>query len=288
MARRKRALLDRAATFRRKWRHEARAGAFPAVRRAVTIEDHRAALDLLLGSDRQAPAPRRPFGYAPWFYGAVPETATFLAEKDGRAVGAVSLIPDSAALGLPGSPLFERELALLRRIEPPVAQMVPVVAPRCPWTVVLAELVRVVVAQGITDGYGAVFAAVPAHHGRLFEEVFGFDAWGRATAGGRTAEGKRLSLIGLGDRLRNRDRPLRREAFLCDYFLRENPYHRLVRSWEAESAARFDDPGFVERLTAACGIYLPDLTEGQRRVLGQRWGEDVFHRVAGPLGSAAR
>ncbi len=286
---RRRTLLDRSGPFRLQWLHPSRRRLMAAVRRALSVDDHRAALEL---SARLAPDGRA-LGWSadgtPWVYGAVPETATFLAEVDGRIVGAASLIPDSAGLGLPGDETFGRELALLRQMEPPVAQMVTAIGEACPTMTSLAELVRAAIAQALHDGYGAVFTQVPPVHARLLEEIFQFDAWGRhALAGGRRVEAKRLSLLSLGRRFQQADRALGREAFLCDYFVLGNPYHRRVPAWEAEAAARFADAEFVERLTAACGIRLAACTRRQRRVLRERWGDDVFARIAGPAGHVAR
>jgi hypothetical protein len=51
-----------------------------------------------------------------WYglHDALPETATFLAERDGQAVAAFSVVPDSP-LGLPADAAFGPELAALRR-----------------------------------------------------------------------------------------------------------------------------------------------------------------------------
>lgn len=61
-------------------------------------------------------------GYAPadrqhlWYglHDALPETTTFLAERDGRAVAALTVVPDSP-LALPADGSFPKEVAALRR-----------------------------------------------------------------------------------------------------------------------------------------------------------------------------
>jgi hypothetical protein len=85
------------------------------VKFATKREEFEEAFELLAANDQargyEAPSDK-PYPFTP--YHALPGTVTLVAEHDGRIVATLSLVPDTAILGLPMESIYGEEIAQLR------------------------------------------------------------------------------------------------------------------------------------------------------------------------------
>jgi len=115
-----------------------------------------------------------PSGMRVRLFEALAENATFVAKKEGRVVGVLSMVGDSADLGLPSDSVFRRELDERRARGARLCELTnQVVADEFRKTAVPAELMRCALAHGMSRGYREGVAVVcPSHNG--FYDMMGF------------------------------------------------------------------------------------------------------------------
>lgn len=255
------------------------------ISRAVTMEDLQAAYRLVhriyLGkgyiSEQEAEMRLRVFETSP-------DTATFIAKKDGRVVGVLSIVRDSKEFGLPSDEPFAGELKALRKPGLKLGEVTnQVVDEEFRSTAVPTELMRCALAHGIQVGFDLGIAAVsPSHTG--FYELLGF----RQIGGERHYTDKLHDpvvpvTIDLAQH-RDHTRQLHGvEQFMHTFLTAENPYLVYVEAWDNVARDRFRDPELLHRLFVKERNFLKECSDAELSAVRRHWGLPVAHAVAGWL-----
>lgn len=255
------------------------------ISRAATLEDLRDAYKLVhriyLGngyiSEEQAEMRLRIFETSP-------DTATFIAKKDGRVVGVLSIVHDSEAFGLPSDEAFSEELRLLRATGRKIGEITnQAVDEAFRSSAVPTELMRCALAHGIEAGFDLGIAAVSPSH-NAFYELLGF----RQIGGRRSYSGKihdpvvplQIDLAAHRNPQEPRDEV---EEFTHAFLTAQNPYFLYVKAWEYVASERFRAPELLRGLFIQERNFIGECTDAQRQALEAHWGEDLFAMVTGPL-----
>lgn len=255
------------------------------VRRAMTERDLRAAYglvhDVFVESGYIDPQPHgirlRPFE-------AIPETATFVADVDGEIVAVMSIVEDDEDLGLPSDKAFGKELDALRREGRRLSEITNLAVGKAyRRSNAFSELTRACFAQALWWGCDDIVIAISPGHAAFFQDVLQFDPMGdqRSYSSDKLdiVEAKRMDLREIEKRWKEADRLLGDDAFLIDYYYRENPYHARVGPVATLAKRAFLDPERLRRLFAAPHNFLDTFTAEQRQALCRRWGQGLYAEV---------
>lgn len=263
------------------------------IERAVSAEDLRAAYKLVhdVFVFQKYITPQNS-GMRIRIYEALPEMATFVAKVDDQVVGVMSLVPDSAELGLPSDRVFGKELGRLRKMGRRVSEVTNLaVAEEYCKSSVLLELSRCICAHAVNSGVDDMFIAISPGHSAFFETILQFDAWGEARNYGHDVvdmvEGKRLDVNAIADRAASADKLLGKDAFLYDWFVANNPEYLRTAAAATWADRAFRHAAVLKSLFGAGGELLRQCTPDQLRVLRRRWGEAIFESVFGHGGAVA-
>jgi len=109
-------------------------------------------------------------------YEVSPDTATFIAKKDGKVVGVLSVVADSVELGLPSDLSFKEELDEKRAKNLKLCEMTnQVISTEYRKSSVMTELMRAAIAYIVTEGFDLTLATVSPNHSNFYK-VLGFSA----------------------------------------------------------------------------------------------------------------
>jgi len=253
------------------------------VRRACTAPDLRQAYslvhDVFLGTGFLHPAPN---GIRLRIYETTPETATFIAEKDNRVVGVLSVVGDSPELGLPSDAAFQPELDRLRATGARICELTnQAVAPEFRNSAVPTELMRCAIAHSIRCGFHEGVATVsPGHNG--FYELLGFRA-----LGGLRSYSKKLHdpVVGLALDLEQYRRPPDGSGevahFVHEFATRGNHFLARVSEWTRQARRQFLCPELLQELFVGDRNFLAECSPIELAFLQRHWGEKIFRTVTG-------
>jgi hypothetical protein len=210
----------------------------------------------------------------------IPQMATFVAKSQGRVVGVMSVVPDSADLGLPSDHVFGCELDRLRAAGRSVVEITNLaVAPDFRRTSAFLELSRAVTAHVVEHGFDDGFVAVSPKHVPYFAQILRFAPWGARRSYREDAcdpvEGLRLDVHGFEQALRDIDGLLGDGATLQDWFFRKNPFRHTSRATSRLAEARFFDEDVPGLLLGNTRGWLEQRGERERRALLQRWDRSI-------------
>jgi hypothetical protein len=255
------------------------------VRRAVTLEDLSAAYalvhDVFVDKGYIDPRPGRIRVRA---FEALPRMATFVAERDGMLAGVMSIVPDSADLGLPSDQGFHQELDRLRDERRRICEITNLaVRPEYRRSNAFPELTRACFAQALAWDQDDIFIAISPGHAPFFEEILQFDPWGdeRSYSADKDdiVQGKRMDLRQIAERWRETDRRLGGDAFLHDYYYDRNPYHGYIPPWAVVARRLFLSAESLRHLFVERSGLLESCTEEEREAIRRRWGDALFDAV---------
>jgi hypothetical protein len=219
---------------------------------------------------------------------AMPEMATFVAKRHDRVVGVTSVLMDSPELGLPSDKTYGEETDALRRQSRRICEITNL-AIHADYrnTPMFTELTRCCLAHAQAIGHDDLFIAISPEHARFCQEVLLFEPWGGRTiycaATGDDVVGMRLDLRRFEERALEMDSALGDRAFLQDFYLRKNPYRRLVRRWAIRAAGMFSDVALLRELFAVRSGLFGRLSGEESAAIRSRWGDDVFAEVLGTV-----
>jgi GNAT superfamily N-acetyltransferase len=216
---------------------------------------------------------------------AMPSTATFIAKRNGRILGAQSLIGDTA-IGLPCDRAFEDELDDLRDEGRTVCEAAAeaIAADGCRGTVA-TELMRCCFAQALAAGATDLITAIPPQ--RLgFYEFLGFEEFSEVRRYSeklnRPVLLARIDLAGLDGRFAQIEEDDEGEAFLKRYYIEDNPYRDQVDDWAIEAERMFADTGALKALFLDASRLLTRLNLQESEAVRGQWGQEVFETIKVP------
>lgn len=275
-ASRKLALLQRAGLFGEDTR-----GA--TIERAYTLEDLRKAYRLVhqvyLGTGYLN---AEPSGVRIRIYETTSETATFVAKKDGEVVGVLSVVGDSADLGLPSNAAFKPELDALRATGARLCEVTnQAVAEEFRKSAVPTELMRCAIAHQMRMGYHFAVASVsPSHNG--FYDLLGFRPIGSQRSYSQKLHDPVVALcLNIDHYRRPADGLSPTQQFIHRIGTELNPFMNKVSEWSRQAVKHFLNPELLEQLFVADRNFLGECTAGELTILQRRWGQELFSAVTG-------
>lgn len=275
-ASRKLALLQRAGLFGDDTRGT-------TIERAYTLEDLRKAYRLVhqvyLGTGYLNPEPS---GVRLRIYETTSETATFVAKKDGEVVGVLSVVGDSADLGLPSNAAFKPELDALRATGARLCEVTnQAVAEEFRKSAVPTELMRCAIAHQIRMGYHFAVASVsPSHNG--FYDLLGFRPIGSQRSYSQKLHDPVVALcLNIDHYRRPADGLSPTQQIIHRLGTELNPFMTRVSEWSRQAVKHFLNPDLLEQLFVADRNFLSECTPGELTILQRRWGQELFSAVTG-------
>jgi ribosomal protein S18 acetylase RimI-like enzyme len=213
------------------------------------------------------------------------DTATFIAKKDGEIVGVLSIVGDSFDLGLPSDSAFKSELDALRNRGVRLCEVTnQAVADEFRKTAVPTELMRCAIAHAMNTGYDFGVAAVsPSHRG--FYNLLGFQELGSERSYSQKLHDPVVALrIDLNEYRQPLDGMGSARDFINHIAGAGNPFIDKVSEWTRRAKVYFLNPELLETLFVRQRNFLAECTPQQLRILERRWGQEIFHVVAGSIG----
>lgn len=207
------------------------------------------------------------------------ETATFVAKKEGRVVGVLSVAGDSV-LGLPSDLAFKSELNALRSTGVRVCELTnQAVAEEFRRGPVAMELMRSAVAHCLTVGYHCAVASVsPSHMG--FYALAGFLKIGSERSYSSKVHDPVVALcLNLQEYRRPAPDLEPAEQFVHSLLADQNVYIDRVEAWDTEAKARFLKAELLARLFAGRRNFLSECSAFELQILRRHWGPELFEAV---------
>ena len=218
---------------------------------------------------------------------ASPDTATFVARKDGKVIAVSSLVIDSPDLGLPSDHVFGDAIDLLRDPSQQVCEVTNlVVHPDYRNSPLFVQITRVCFTHALVNGCANMFIAISPGHAKFFREIFRFDDWGGQRSYSDEVEdiveGMRLNVANCQDLFTSFDRMVGQEhAFLCSFYLDSNPFIDQIEGWTTAAEKPFRNPLVLRDLFILTSRLLLDCPDEELDAIESRWGSDVFWGVWG-------
>ncbi len=255
------------------------------IKRATSVEDlqeaYRLVHDVFVEQGYIHPVPS---GLRIRPYEALPDTATFVAEAEGRIVGVQSLVVDSEDMGLPSDEAFRDVIDILRAEDRLVCEATnEAVDTAYRKTSVATELMRCCFAHALGAGYTDLIATVSPGHAKFYG-LLGFEQIGEVRSYSEEIEDSvvvvRFDLSALSkvleDIIEGQDEA---DLFLKRYFVDDNPYHRYVKTWRILSDRFFADTTLLTELFVHSSGLLGRCSEGELEAIRRQWGEKLFAEV---------
>jgi hypothetical protein len=222
------------------------------IRVASSLDDRRKAWRLVYNEYRKK-------GYADpdpealWYglYDALPETTTFLVEKNGEPVAALTIVFDSA-MGLPADDLFPEEMAGLRQRGRRLCEMISLAhGERAQSLLVLKHMFKLayITAWHVEKATDFILTCTPTHS-VYYERQLLFDALGGPRPYGKVNGTPgvilRLNLLEAEERYRQRFDSLMGERNAYRFFVSHVPE---LRAWLAATRGTLDPEAVAEYFT---------------------------------------
>jgi ribosomal protein S18 acetylase RimI-like enzyme len=205
------------------------------------------------------------------------ETATFVAKQGDEIVGVLSIVPDSATLGLPSDEAFKSELDGLRTKGGRLFEITnQAVVEGYRRSGVATELMRCAIAHAIQAGYDCGIASVsPSHRG--FYGMIGFEVIGSERS---YSDKLHDPVIALSMNLAPYRQPAAGRETIADFIhhlLTEgNRFQRTVRAWDVQARQMFLNAALLIELFVTGRDFLSECSPDEREQLKAHWGKELF------------
>jgi ribosomal protein S18 acetylase RimI-like enzyme len=215
---------------------------------------------------------------------ALPEMATFVAfcEQEHRTVGVLSVVSDSADLGLPADVVFRNELDELRNTGSSVCEVTnQAVDDEFRNSGVPTELIRAVMAQIVVRKYDEVVALVSPNHTGMYQ-LLGFRPIGAVRSYSQTIHDPVVPMSMRVDQFYGppqSDDPA--DEFVRFFMVDFNPYIRKMREWEQEARDWFHERHLLRHLFVQEEKLLQRCSPAEMVSLRRRWGSQLMKDVLG-------
>jgi hypothetical protein len=251
-----------------------------AIERACTLEDLRAAYSLVHDVFVDAGYIRfQRGGIRLRIYEACPETATFVAKKDGVVVGVLSVAVDSEDLGLPSDGAFKTELDALRRDGGRLCELTnQVVAKEYRRSALPAALMRCATAHMLTIGCDRAVAAVSPRHS-AFYRLAGFTQFGDERSYSTEIHDP---VVGLSVEIGAAGAPAwtgGADAYVFQFMVEANQFRSCAAEWQRRARSCFLSADLLEGLLVHVRNFLHECSPAELFHLRRRWGWELFSAV---------
>lgn len=274
------------AEFSRKWALLERTGFFGtdvrgcSIERACEAADLRAAYQLVhnvfVGTGYIKPEKG---GIRLRIFEATADTATFVAKKDDVVVGVLSVVPDTAELGLPSDIAFKAELDSLRATGARLCEITnQAVSREFRRSSVLTELMRCAIAYMIQAGYERALAAVSPNH-KNFYNLVGFQSLGSLRSYSDKLHDPVVAIF-LSIDLYRSDQPAEGiNPAVHRHAATANPFLASATDWTRRARERFLSPDLLRNLLVSGRNFLSECTPAELSYLRKSWGANLFDQV---------
>lgn len=211
---------------------------------------------------------------------ACPETATFIAKKDGEVVGVLSVVIDSPEIGLPSDLAFRSELDALRETGTRFCELTnQAVAKDYRRSGVLTELMRCAIAYILEAGCDRALATVSPSH-TSFYQLLGFRQLGEKRSYSTKLDDPVVALtVDLTERAKKTAFASSAEQYICDFMLQANRFRSRAAEWSGRAADQFLSVDLLSGLLFEQRNFLRECSVNELLQLRERWGETLFDLI---------
>ena len=253
--------------------------------RACTLEDLRKAYmlvhDVYLGTGFIEPVT---IGMRLRIFEMTPDMATFVAKVDGKVVGVLGVVEDTAELGLPSDASFKDELDSLRASGKRLCEITnQAVALDYRKSAVPTELMRCAIAHITAMGFDQAIATVSPSHSSFYD-LAGFREFGSERSYSQKLHDPVVCLSMETDQFRTLPDGLNEtERFMHHFLGPGNHFLSEVKGWAKEAQRHFLDPELLAQLFVSERSFVVDCTAWELEGLHVRWGPELFCEVSSDL-----
>lgn len=250
------------------------------IERACTLAELRAAYalvhDVFVGTGYIRPESG---GIRLRIFEACPETATFVAKKEGNVVGVLSVVLDSPELGLPSDAAFKAELDGLRENNLRLCEVTnQAVAKEYRRSALLTELMRCATAYMLDVGCDRAIATVSPNHSGFYQLV-GFNQLGAERS---YSEKLHDPVVALSADLSPKE-PTSfsscAEQFVFNFLTHANRFRHNAAEWTRRAKQHFLSSELLEGLLLEQRNFLSECSLSELLHLRGRWGDKLFDAV---------
>lgn len=220
-------------------------------------------------------------------YEACPETATFIAKKDGEVVGVLSVVLDSRELGLPSDAAFKVELDALRKTGARLCEVTnQAVAKEYRRSALLTELMRCAIAYMLNAGCDHAIATVSPNHSGFYKFV-GFDQLGAERSYSKKLHDPVVALCGDLSLLRKPrpSFPSRAEEYVHNFMTRANRFRVDAAERSRRAKQHFLSADLLKGLLLDQRNFFSECSLAELVHLRSSWGRELFDLVWETSGS---
>lgn len=253
-----------------------------AIERACTLTDLQGAYSLVHDVFVEAGYIHpEPSGMRLRIYEACPETATFVAKKDGVIVGVLSVVIDSREFGLPSDHAFKAELDDLRRTGLRLCEVTnQAVAKQYRRSALSSNLMSCAAAYMLEVKCHRAIATVSPNHS-AFYQLAGFTQFGSERSYSEKVHdpvvAMSVDLTGCKDAP---DAPDDADAYIFNLMTtRANRFRSSAAEWTRRARTHFLSTDLLEGLFVAERNFLWGCAPSELQHLRRRWGRKLFDAV---------
>lgn len=253
-----------------------------SIERACTLSELRAAYalvhDVFVGTGYIRPESG---GLRLRVYEACPDTATFVAKKNGVVVGVLSVVLDSPELGLPSDVAFKTELDVLRKTGARLCEVTnQAVAREYRRSALLTELMRCATAYMLDIRCDRAIATVSPNHTGFYKFV-GFDQLGTERSYSQELHDPVVALCGDLSQLEKApsDFSSGAEEYVFNFMTQANRFRVLAGEWSRRAQQHFLSADLLKGLFLNQRNFLSECSLSELLHLRNSWGGELFDVV---------
>ncbi|MBC8010854.1 MAG: GNAT family N-acetyltransferase [Burkholderiales bacterium] len=210
---------------------------------------------------------------------ATADTATFVAKKDGVVVGVLSVVPDTAELGLPSDTAFKEELDSLRATGARLCEITnQAVTKEFRSSSVLTELMRCAIAYMIQAGYDRALATVSPNH-KNFYNLVGFQSLGSLRSYSDKLHDPVVAIFLSIDLYRSAEPAEGIDPAVHRHAATANPFLASATDWTRRARQRFLSTDVLSNLLVTGRNFLSECTPAELSYLRKSWGANLFDQI---------
>lgn len=222
-----------------------------------------------------------PAGIRLRIYEACPETATFVAKKDGVIVGVLSVVVDSREFGLPSDHAFQPELDALRRTGAKLCEVTnQALAKPYRRSALSTNLMSCAAAYMLEVGCHRAIATVSPSHS-AFYELAGFTLFGSERSYSDKVHDPVVAMsVDLAGCKDAPDASPDAKGYIFNIMTtRSNRFRSCAGEWNRRARARFLSADLLEGLFVNERNFLWECSSLELEHLQRRWGRKLFDEV---------
>ena len=210
---------------------------------------------------------------------ASPDTATFVAKKNGEVVGVLSVVMDSVELGLPSDTAFGAELDELRATGLRICEVTnQAVVKEYRRSSVLTELMRCAIAYMVKADCGQALATVSPNHQKFYKMV-GFKSFGTLRSYSKKLHDPVVAVSLPVDLYRSEIPAPDIDPYIHHMGSTGNPFMDRAEEWTVIAKESFLCVELLDKLLNTGRNFLSECSPAEHTYLQCRWGGPLFERV---------